>query len=85
MSRMKQKYNDITQSLREELDMTIVFISHDIGLAYYVSDRIFVMHDGEIVESGTPDEIALHPKSAHTQQLLDDIPDIHKEWIKRNR
>lgn len=69
--------------LRVELGMTIVFITHDIGLAYYVSDRIFIMHDGEIVEEGTPDEVALHPKSEHTNKLLDDIPDIHKEWIKR--
>ena len=76
---------DYIMKLREELNMTIVFISHDIGLAYYVSDRIFVMHGGQIVEMGTPDEVALNPQSEHTKQLLDDIPDINKEWIKRNR
>ncbi len=75
---------DYMMKMKDELGMTIVFISHDIGLAYYVSDRIFVMHDGEIVEQGTPDEVALSPKSPHTVQLLEDIPDIHKEWIVRN-
>jgi len=76
---------DYLMKLKHELNMTIIFITHDIGLAYYVSDRIFVMHDGEIIEQGTPDDVALHPKSKHTIQLLEDIPDIHKDWIKRKR
>lgn len=73
---------DYLMKLKEELKMTIVFVTHDIGLAYYVSDRIFIMHDGKIVEQGSPDQIALNPKNPHTVHLLDDIPDIHKEWIK---
>ena len=63
--------------------MTIVFITHDIGLAYYVSDRIFIMHEGKIVEQGDPDDVALRPKNDTTIRLLDDIPHIHKKWIKR--
>ncbi|MFP4164127.1 MAG: ABC transporter ATP-binding protein [Chitinispirillaceae bacterium] len=69
--------------IKRELNMTIVFITHDIGLAYYVSDRLFIMHKGKIVEAGSPDDVALSPTNKHTIQLLDDIPDIHKEWIKR--
>ena len=72
---------DYLMKLKEELKMTIVFITHDIGLAYYVSDRLFIMHKGKIVEQGPPDEVTLSPKSEHTIQLLDDIPDIHKDWI----
>ncbi|HON09773.1 MAG TPA: dipeptide/oligopeptide/nickel ABC transporter ATP-binding protein [Chitinispirillaceae bacterium] len=74
---------DYLMKLKEELKMTIVFITHDIGLAYYVSDRLFIMYKGKIVEQGPPDDVTLSPKSEHTVQLLDDIPDIHKEWIKR--
>jgi peptide/nickel transport system ATP-binding protein len=74
---------DYLMKLKEELKMTIVFITHDIGLAYYVSDRLFIMHSGRIVEEGAPDEVTLSPKNKHTLQLLDDIPDIKKEWIKR--
>jgi peptide/nickel transport system ATP-binding protein len=74
---------DYLMKLKQELNMTIIFITHDIGLAYYVSDRIFIMHKGKIVEQGTPDEVALTPKNEHTLRLLDDIPDIHKEWIKK--
>jgi len=69
--------------LKRELNMTIVFITHDIGLAYYVSDRIFIMYKGQIVEQGAPDDVALTPKNEHTVKLLDDIPDIHKNWINR--
>ena len=69
--------------LKQEFAMTIVFITHDIGLAYYVSDRMFIMHKGKIVEQGTPDDVAFKPQSEHTVQLLEDIPDIHKDWIKR--
>lgn len=74
---------DYLMKLKEELGMTIVFITHDIGLAYYVSDRIFIMHGGKIMEKGNPDDVALKPKNEHTLQLLDDIPNIHKKWIDR--
>jgi peptide/nickel transport system ATP-binding protein len=63
--------------------MTIVFITHDIGLAYYVSNRIFIMHEGKIVEQGSPDDVTQRPQNAATKQLLEDIPDVHKNWIER--
>jgi peptide/nickel transport system ATP-binding protein len=69
--------------LKHELDMTIVFITHDIGLAYYISDSIFIMHEGKIVEQGSPDDVTQRPQSPATRQLLDDIPDVHKQWIER--
>ncbi|OGS33955.1 MAG: ABC transporter [Elusimicrobia bacterium RIFOXYB2_FULL_49_7] len=74
---------DYLMKLKQELKMTIVFITHDIGLAYYVSDRLFIMHQGRIVEQGAPDEVTLRPQNVHTVQLLADIPDIHKPWILR--
>jgi peptide/nickel transport system ATP-binding protein len=75
---------DYLMKLKQQLDMTIVFITHDIGLAYYVSDRIFIMHEGRIVEQGPPDDVTQRPQSAATKQLLDDIPDVHKNWIDRS-
>ena len=74
---------DYLMKLKEELKMTIVFVTHDIGLAYYVSDSIFIMHQGKIVEQGPPDRVTQHPESEWTRQLLDDIPDIHRDWIQR--
>lgn len=73
---------DYLMKLKQELKMTIIFITHDIGLAYYVSDRLFIMHAGQIVEQGSPDDVTLRPKNKVTLELLDDIPDIHKQWIK---
>lgn len=74
---------DYLMKLKQELNMTIVFITHDIGLACYVSDSIFIMHQGEIVEQGSPDRVTSSASSAVTQQLLDDIPDVHREWLRR--
>jgi peptide/nickel transport system ATP-binding protein len=74
---------DYLMKLKEELSMTIVFVTHDIGLAYYVSDSIFIMHQGKIVEQGPPDRVTQAPESSVTRQLLDDIPSVHREWIKR--
>jgi peptide/nickel transport system ATP-binding protein len=75
---------DYLLKLKQELDMTIVFVTHDIGLACYISDSIFIMHKGEIVEQGPPDQVTGSPSSAVTKQLLEDIPDVHREWIKRD-
>jgi peptide/nickel transport system ATP-binding protein len=69
--------------LKQDLDMTIVFVTHDIGLAYYISDRIFIMHKGQIAEQGAPDAVTQSPKSEITKELLEDIPSVNREWIKR--
>lgn len=74
---------DYLMKLKEELQMTIVFVTHDIGLAYYVSDRLFIMHKGQIAEQGAPDRVIRNPESPITRRLLDDIPNVHKNWIER--
>ncbi len=66
--------------LNIEIGMTLIFITHDIGLAYYVSDNIYIMEHGKFVESGSPDDVILHPKQSYTQRLINDVPKIHEEW-----
>ncbi len=66
--------------LHFETGMTLIFITHDIGLAYYVSDTIYIMEHGKLVESGPPDEVILRPKEAYTRRLISDVPKIHEEW-----
>jgi peptide/nickel transport system ATP-binding protein len=66
--------------LRSETGMTIIFITHDIGLAYYVSDMVYIMEHGRFVESGPPDEVILRPSAAYTKRLISDVPKIHEEW-----
>lgn len=74
---------DYLMKLKEELKMTIVFVTHDIGLAYYVSDAIYIMHKGQIVEQGPPDDVTQRPQSEVTKQLLKDIPNVHHDWLDR--
>jgi len=71
---------DFLMQLRDEIGMTVIFITHDIGLAYYVSDTVFIMERGKFVESGTADEVILNPKDFCTQRLISDVPKIHEEW-----
>jgi len=63
-----------------ETGMTLIFITHDLGLAYYVSDKIYIMEHGKFVESGSPDDVILHPKETYTKRLINDVPKIHAEW-----
>jgi len=67
-------------NLHFETGMTLIFITHDIGLAYYVSDIIYIMEHGKFVESGSPDDVILQPKEAYTRRLINDVPKIHEEW-----
>ena len=71
---------DMLMRLRDEIGMTIIFITHDIGLAYYVSDVVVIMENGKFVESGPPDDVILNPQEVYTQRLINDIPKIHEEW-----
>jgi peptide/nickel transport system ATP-binding protein len=74
---------DYLMKLKDELQMTIVFVTHDIGLAYYVSDSIYIMHEGRFAEHGPPDDVTQRPQSPITTQLLEDIPDVHRDWLGR--
>jgi peptide/nickel transport system ATP-binding protein len=71
---------DELMHLRNEIGMTIIFITHDIGLAYYVSDTVYIMEHGKFVESGSADEVILRPRAAYTKRLINDVPKIHEEW-----
>ncbi len=71
---------DYLMALRKEIGMTIIFITHDIGLAYYVSDNVYIMEHGKIVESGSADEVILRPQEPYTRRLINDVPKIYEEW-----
>ena len=71
---------DMLLRLRDEINMTIVFITHDMGLAYYISDTVYIMEKGLIVERGTADEAILNPQADYTKRLLGDVPKIYDPW-----
>lgn len=65
---------NLLNDLKEELRFTCIFISHDLRVVYYISNRIMVMNKGKIEETGSADEIYFHPKKAYTQQLISALP-----------
>ncbi len=71
---------DMLLNLRDETGMTIIFITHDIGLSYYISDQVYIMERGRFVEHGTADEVILSPKAEYTRRLINDVPKIYEPW-----
>jgi peptide/nickel transport system ATP-binding protein len=68
---------NLLNDLKNELGFTTIFISHDLGVVHYISDRIMVMHKGRIEETGSADEIYNHPKSTYTRKLITSIPKMN--------
>ena len=62
--------------LREERGLGVVVVTHDLGLAWNIADRVAVMYLGRVVESGTTEEVLLSPRHPYTQALLSVVPEI---------
>jgi oligopeptide transport system ATP-binding protein len=65
--------------LRRDLNLTMIFISHDLSVVRYIADNIAVMHKGEIVEYGDSERVFNHPEHAYTKRLLEAIPHLKTE------
>jgi peptide/nickel transport system ATP-binding protein len=65
--------------LRRSLDMSVVFVTHDLSVARVVADRIAVMYLGRIVEIGPAEQVIGNPAHPYTQALVDSIPDLGRE------
>lgn len=62
--------------LRENFGTAILIVTHNLGVAAYMADRILVMKDGKTVDAGDRERILHHPEAAYTQELLDAVPSI---------
>jgi oligopeptide/dipeptide ABC transporter ATP-binding protein len=65
---------DLMLDLRRDLDLTYLFITHDLAIAKYISDRIAIMYLGKIVEMGEKHEVFSNPLHPYTQALMSAIP-----------
>ena len=67
---------NLLNDLKEHYRYTYLFITHDLSVVKFLSDRIMVMQQGRIVETGTPDELFAHPQTDYTRTLIEAIPRI---------
>jgi peptide/nickel transport system ATP-binding protein/oligopeptide transport system ATP-binding protein len=65
---------DLMQALGREYGLTMLFISHDLAVVRHLADRILVLHQGEVVETGSGQELFEHPQQDYTKSLLASIP-----------
>jgi peptide/nickel transport system ATP-binding protein len=69
---------NVLTDLRDELGMTVLFITHDIGQACYLADKVLVMEHGVMVEQGPTDQVIFNPQHEYTQRRLADVPKLHE-------
>jgi peptide/nickel transport system ATP-binding protein len=76
---------NLFKELKEKKGVSIIYITHDLATAYYVSDRIAIMFRGEIVEEGSIEKVLMDPKHPYTMVLKESIPeaDPKKRWAKQ--
>ncbi|MFT4042182.1 MAG: ABC transporter ATP-binding protein [Gordonia sp. (in: high G+C Gram-positive bacteria)] len=70
---------DLLVDLQDRLAVSYLFISHDLGVIHHMSDRILVMKDGKVVETGTADEVFDNPRHPYTKGLLTALPRLEVE------
>ena len=71
--------------LQQEMNLAIIFISHDLSVVKHISDRVAVMYFGKVVEMGEAREIYANPQAEYTKKLLAAIPITHPKDRKRKR
>jgi len=65
---------NLLQDLKDEFDLSYIFISHDLSVIKFIADNVMVMQHGKIVERGDVESVINHPKEAYTKMLIDSIP-----------
>lgn len=73
---------NLLKELKNDFNLTFLFISHDLSVIKYISDRIAVMYLGEIVEIGKTEEIFKNPKHPYTKALLSSVPELNPTEVK---
>lgn len=72
---------DIMNRMKEEHNISFLYITHDLATVSQVSDEIYLLYRGRIVESGDGSRVLIDPKHPYTRQLVDSIPRIDRKWV----
>ena len=67
--------------LRDSFETGIIIVTHNIGVASYMSDKLIVMQNGQVVDMGTRDEVIYNPKHEYTKKLLKSVPEMEGETL----
>ncbi|MBR7179190.1 MAG: ABC transporter ATP-binding protein [Oscillospiraceae bacterium] len=73
---------ELINNLKRERNLSVIFITHDLGVVANMADRIAVMYAGKIVEYGTAEDVFYHPAHPYTWALLASIPDLNSKGAK---
>lgn len=73
----------LLKDLQKRLQMSMIFISHDIGIVTQMCDHVYVMLAGKIIEEGSAEDVFYHPKHPYTQKLLLSLPKLNAEPLKK--
>ncbi|MDO9712704.1 ABC transporter ATP-binding protein [Paracraurococcus lichenis] len=77
---LRMTVTNLFRTLRDELRVSIIYITHDLATAYYVSDRVIVMRQGEVVESGAAEQVLTVPRHPYSKLLKDSVLSIDGAW-----
>ena len=80
----KARILELLQGLKRDLNLALIFISHDLAVVRHICDRVLVLHEGQAVETGTSEEVFRAPATAHTRLLLSAIPlpVVESDWLE---
>jgi peptide/nickel transport system ATP-binding protein len=67
--------------LNEQIGLACLFITHDLAVVRQVSDRVYVMHAGRIVEAGPTAEVLAAPREEYTRTLIESVPQSEPAWL----
>jgi ABC-type microcin C transport system duplicated ATPase subunit YejF len=85
---MQSQVLNLMRELQERLNLTYLFISHDMAVVRFIADRVAVMTEGKLVEVGAADQVLSHPSHEYTKSLLDSVPSLLKglppERLRKN-
>ncbi len=71
---------NLFRSIRDQHNVSFIYITHDLSTAYYLSDQVAIMNAGRIVEQGAPQDILANPREGYTRDLMAAIPRLGERW-----